>query len=149
METQSNLGFNESLLDKSSKFYSVSLQQFKVQKKLQGIRVKVSRVKETSKYKKVLGSVYNSTVPDDEELEEFDYTVLIQINDMKQLFQKINGTLTFLDNEYMIHKGDMLSYSRGDQKFEFKVTEVENFSDVKGVLYQYTLMGLKEYNNIK
>lgn len=149
METQSNLGFNESLLDRSNLFYSVSLQQFKVQKAIQGIKVKVSRVKETSKYKKVLGSVYNSSAPDDDEVEEFDYTILIQVNEMKKLFQKNNNTMDFMDNDYVIHKGDVISYSRGNQKFEFKVTEVENFSDVKGVLYRYTIMGLKEYNNIK
>lgn len=149
METQTNLGFNEALLDRSNKFYSVSLQQFKVQKKLQGIKVNVSRVKDTSKYKKVLGSLYNSSAPDDEEVENFEYTVLIQVNEMKKLFHKNDSTLDFMDNDYVIHKGDTLSYSRGDQKFEFKVTEVENFSDVTGVLYRYTIMGLKEYNNIK
>ena len=136
----------EQLLDTTNSFYSATMALMDTQKKLQGITVEVERNTDRDKYKKVFGSVYTSNLVDDDSVEHFQYVVLIQVNDMKNAYMKNVGSVDFYDNADVIQKGDLLSYTRGGQRFQFKVVAVETFSDVGGVLYHYTLQGLWETN---
>jgi hypothetical protein len=136
----------EQLLDTTNSFYSATMSLMDTQKKLQGITVEVERNTDRDKYKKVFGSVYTSNLVDDDSVEHFQYVVLIQVNDMKNAYMKNVGSVDFYDNADVIQKGDLLSYTRGGQRFQFKVVAVETFSDVGGVLYHYTLQGLWETN---
>lgn len=136
----------EQLLDTTNSFYSATMALMDTQKKLQGITVEVERNTDRDKYKKVFGSVYTSNLVDDDSVEHFQYVVLIQVNDMKNAYMKNVGSIDFYDNADVIQKGDLLSYTRGGQRFQFKVVAVETFSDVGGVLYHYTLQGLWETN---
>ena len=145
-------GFIADLLDRSNKFYKTSLLQFKFNKKILGTKIRVERVIKSSKYRKVFGSVYTSENLDDDEIQVFDYVALLNLNDMKKLFQKNIDQLDFFDNEMILQKGDVISYRRNDQEYQFKISEVETFSEAEGVLYRYQIMGLMEtqldmYNN--
>lgn len=137
---------SEQLLDTANSFYSTTMSLMDTQKKLQGITVEVERSTDRDKYKKVFGSVYTSNLVDDDSVDHFSYVVLIQVNDMKNAYMKNVGSLDFYDNASVIQKGDLLSYTRGGQRFQFKVVGVETFSDVGGILNHYTLQGLWETN---
>lgn len=137
-------GFINQLLDNTNQFYSTSLKQFSFYKKMLGYKVIVSRIKESSKYKEVFGSIYSSTIKGDEEVTEFEYIVLFNMNDMKKIFQKSVEQLDFFDNESMLELGDVLTYSRRGQEYKFKVINIETFSEAEGVLNRYTLTGLVE-----
>jgi len=141
-----NVGFTEALLDAANGFYSSAMELMNMQKKLQGITVDVERNTHKDKYKAVFGSLYTSNLVGDDSVEHFPYVVLIQVNDMKNAYAKNIGSLDFYDNADVIQKGDLLSYTRGGMRFQFKVTAVETFSDVGGVLNHYTLQGLWETN---
>lgn len=140
-------GFVDGVLDSANRFNSVALLQMKMSKKILGTKVIVKRVKKDSKYSKVFGSLYTSENLDDEQVDEFEYTVLINKNDMLKLYQRNIDQLEFSDNENFLQKGDVLCYRRNDIEFKFKITEVETFSDAGGILYKYTLSGIIETIN--
>lgn len=144
--TPEKASLTEQLLDATNSFYSTAMSLMDAQKKLQGITVEVERSTDRDKYKKVFGSVYTSNLVDDDSVDHFPYVVLIQVNDMKNAYMKNVGSLDFYDNADVIQKGDLLSYTRGGQRFQFKVVAVETFSDAGGVLNHYTLQGLWETN---
>jgi hypothetical protein len=142
-------GFVNIMLDNTNKIYQVSLKQFDWWKKVQGTECQVVRIKENSSYKTVFGSIANSTLPDDEDAEKFPYVILINMNDMKRLFQKAVDPLQFYDNQQELKLGDILIFSRYDQEFKWKITEIQTFSETANVLNQYTITGLVEVNSLK
>jgi len=93
----SEYGYINKWFDKADKFYNISLKQFEFHKKILGTRVRVTRIKDTSKYKAVLGSVYTSNILNDADKVEFDYVVIINLNSMKQLFNRNIDSLEFYD----------------------------------------------------
>lgn len=137
-------GFVKSILDATNQFYSVSLKQFEWYKKQLGTRVQVSRLKQLDKYKDVFGSVATSTLIDDDSLEKFPYVVLINLNDMVKLYQKSINQLQFYDNLDKLKIGDVLIFTRNDQEYKWKITDVQTFSEAEGVLYSYTIQGMQE-----
>lgn len=141
-------GFVNQYLDNANQFYATSFKQFNFYKKLLGTKVIVTRIKQDSKYKQVFGSVYSSTMLDDEEREEFNYTILINLNDMKNLYQKMIDQVDFYDNEDKIKIGDILTFTRKKQEYKFKVIKQETFSEAGGVLNRYQLQGLIEVNSL-
>jgi len=144
-----NKGFINQLLDNSNDFYAKAFQQFNFYKKLLGTRVIVTRVKNESDYRDVFGYIYSSTLLDDSDKEEFEYMIFININDMNSLFQKNIDQIEFFDNEFVIKVGDVITYTRRDQEFKFKVSKVEIFSEAEGVLYRYTMMGMTEIDSFR
>jgi hypothetical protein len=142
----SSNGFINKYLDNANTFYHIALQQFKFYKKLEGTKVVVSRISNSSKYKEVFGTTYSSTLMNDNEKSEFEYVIIINMNDMKKLYQKNIDQLQFMDNQDTIKLGDVLTYTRKTQEYKFKVTDVQTFSEAEGVLYQYTIAGMTETN---
>lgn len=139
-------GFINQLLDNANQFYATSLKQFKFYKKLLGTKVIVTRVNQDSKYKTVFGNIYNTTLIDDEDKTEFDYIVLINMNDMKNIYQKMIDQLDFYDNEDKLRVGDILTFSRKSQEYKFKIIRQDTFSEAGGVLNRYQIQGLIETN---
>lgn len=145
----SNIGFVHQLLDNTNWFYRTVLQQFEWYKKIQGTECIVTRIKESSSYKTVFGSIASSTLPDDSESDKFNYVILISMNDMKKLYQKTSDQLQFYDNKDTLKLGDILSFSRKDQEYKWKIVDVQTFSETADVLQMYTISGLVETNMIK
>lgn len=143
----SKTGFVNIILDNTNKIYRISLLQFKWYKKVQGTKVQVSRIKENTKYRAVFGSIANSTIPDDSDAERFPYIVLINMNDLKKIFLKSVDPLTFYDNESVLQLGDILIFSRVNQEYKWKITDIQTFSETGDVLNQYTITGLSEVNS--
>lgn len=139
-------GFVNRYLDNANKFYSTALKQFKFYKKIEGCKVIVSRISKDSKYKSVFGSIYSSTMVDDDEREEFPYVVVFNMNDMKKIFQKSIEQMDFYDNEDVLKLGDVITYARKGQEYKFKIVDVQSFSEAEGVLNRYTVTGMIETN---
>jgi hypothetical protein len=144
----SDLGFVNKYLDNANLFYSIALKQFKVYKKLLGTKVVVTRILNDSKYKSVFGSTYHSTLRNDNEVKKFDATIIINMNDMKRIFQKTIDQLDFYDNERVMELGDIFIFSRKNQEYKFKVVNIESFSEASDVLWRYTATGLVEVNQL-
>jgi hypothetical protein len=144
----SDLGFVNKYLDNANLFYSIALKQFKVYKKLLGTKVVVTRILNDSKYKSVFGSTYHSTLRNDNEVKKFDATIIINMNDMKKIFQKTIDQLDFYDNERVMELGDIFIFSRKNQEYKFKVVNIESFSEASDVLWRYTATGLVEVNQL-
>jgi hypothetical protein len=144
----SDLGFVNKYLDNTNLFYSIALKQFKVYKKLLGTKVVVTRILNDSKYKSVFGSTYHSTLRNDNEVKKFDATIIINMNDMKRIFQKTIDQLDFYDNERVMELGDIFIFSRKNQEYKFKVVNIESFSEASDVLWRYTATGLVEVNQL-
>lgn len=147
--TMSSKGFVERLLDNTNRIYQVSLKQFDWWKKVQGTKVQVVRIKESSSYRAVYGSIANSTLPDDSQAEKFPYVVLISMNDIKRIFAKTQDPLQFMDNQDVLRLGDILTFARGSQEYKWKITEVMTFSESADVIHTYTITGLNEVNATK
>lgn len=143
---RSSGGFVADLLDKANEFARISLQQISVSKKLLGTKVTVTRTSDDNKYKSVYGALYNSSLPGGSGKRTFDYVVLLNMNDMKKLYQMNTDTMEFYDNNNVLQMGDILTYVRSGREFKYKVTAVENWSDQEKILYKYTVTGLAETN---
>lgn len=142
----SKLGFVEQLLDNTNKIYQVGLQQFDWYKKVLGTKCQVARVKTHDKYRNVFGSIASSTLPDDNDADKFPYVILINMNDMKRLFQKSTDQMQFYDNKDVLQLGDILIFSRLHQEYKWKIVDITTFSETNDVLRQYTISGLAETN---
>lgn len=137
-------GFVNSILDATNQFYSVALKQFDWYKKILGTKVQVLRLKNIDKYKDVFGSVASSTFVDDDNLIKIPYVVLINMNDMLKLYQKSINQLQFYDNKDFLKIGDLILFTRNNQEYKWKITNIETFSEAEGVLYSYSIQGLQE-----
>jgi hypothetical protein len=145
----SNLGFVDVILDNTNRFYQLSFSQFAWYKKMQGTTCIITRYKQSAKITNVFGCVASSTLPDDQESEKFNYTILISLNDMKELYKIGADPITFYDNEQVIDYGDVLTFSRGKQEYKWKVTDIQTFGETDSVLRQYTISGMAEIDSLK
>lgn len=137
-------GFAAKYLDKANEFERVILKQIDFYKKLQGTKVIVTRYSDDNKYKSVYGSLFSSSLVGEQGQKSFEYVVLINMHDMKKLYQRTIDSIEFYDNKDIIQQGDVLTYARGGNQYQFKVTSVDTWSDDYLVLNKYTLSGLRE-----
>jgi hypothetical protein len=140
-------GFVNQHLDNAKKFYSTGLKQFKFYKKLLGTKVVVSRGN-NSDWNYAFGSVFTDTSVNNENCIKFDYTVLINLNDMKDIYLKMVDPIDIYDNEDTLKKGDLLTFARGNQVYNFRVTKHETFSEAGNIINKYILGGIIETNDI-
>lgn len=145
----SGSGFVKTLLDNTNFFYKTALTGLEWWRKINGIKCQVIRLKEDDDYKSVYGSIANSTLVDDENAERFDYVAIFGMNEMLRLYGKSIDPIQMFDNRNILKNGDILVFSRGDQEFKWKVTDILTFSEAEGVLYQYTINGLTEVNSTR
>ena len=145
----SGSGFVKTLLDNTNFFYKTALTGLEWWRKINGIKCQVIRLKEDDDYKSVYGCIANSTLVDDENAERFDYVAIFGMNEMLRLYGKSIDPIQMFDNRNILKHGDILVFSRGDQEFKWKVTDILTFSEAEGVLYQYTINGLTEVNSTR
>lgn len=142
-------GFVNELLDNTNHFYSASLKMFDWWRKIIGVKCQVVRLSDDYVYRKVYGSIATSTLVDDENANRFNYTALFGTNDMLRLYSKSTDPIQMYDNRDILKAGDLLIFSRGDQEFKWKVTDLFTFSEAGGVLNQYTISGLTEVDSTR
>lgn len=140
----SQLGFIDKYLDNANKFYRLAMNQFDFYLKIMGTDVVIIRVKDDSAHKNVFGTVYSSNLNNDEDLIKLKYRILINMNDMRRIFSQSADNFEVYDNRDVMKMGDIIEFSRRDKTYQFKITEVQAFSEASDVLWRYTLVGQQE-----
>lgn len=111
-------------------------------KKVLGTEVVVDRVKEDSMYKTVYGVAYNDTIEGNTEVEHFHHTIVINMNTLLKVWNVTENDLQFYDIGEDLEMGDILTFSRNNLEYKWKITEIMQLTDVGGIVRQYTITPL-------
>lgn len=130
--------------DKAQKLYQVALKTIKLQLALNGTQFVVLRPKDNSKWKNVFGGSYSSDSTLENDYEQFTTTLIINTNEMRDVWNRNRDTLEALTNDGSINVGDELQYTRNKRTYRFKVSLKQGYSEVGESLYSYTLMSIIE-----
>ena len=130
--------------DKAQKLYQVALKTIKLQLALNGTQFVVLRPKDNSKWKEVFGGSYSSDSTLENDYEQFTTTLIINTNEMRDVWNRNRDTLEALTNDGSINVGDELQYTRNKRTYRFKVSLKQGYSEVGESLYSYTLMSIIE-----
>lgn len=132
------------LQDKAQALYSLGLQSIKLQLALNGTKFVVRRPKENSKWKNVFGGSYSSDSTLENDYDEFTTTLIINTNDMKDVWNRNRDVLESWTNDGTLQVGDELQYTRGGRTYRFKISVKQGFSEAANSLFSYTLMSIIE-----
>ena len=142
----SDNGFVNQHADNVLHFYRNALLQFNFTKKYYGTQVVVNRPIKGSDGEEVFGSIYSSTIANDDEYEYFNYVIVINMNNMKNIYLKTIEQVEIFDNEAVLKKGDTLTFTRGNYEYKFIIKEHYTYSEAGGVINKYLLSGFRERN---
>lgn len=132
-------------LDKAQKFFSIGLQNgIKLQLKLNGTEFVVMRPKDNSKWKNVFGGSFSSDSTLENDYEQFTTTLVINTNDMKDVWNRNRDTLEAWTNDGSLEVGDELQYIRNGRTYRFKISLKQGFSEAADSLFSYNLMAIIE-----
>lgn len=132
-------------LDKAQKFFSIGLQNgIKLQLKLNGTEFVVMRPKDNSKWKNVFGGSFSSDSTLENDYEQFTTTLVVNTNDMKDVWNRNRDTLEAWTNDGSLEVGDELQYIRNGRTYRFKISLKQGFSETADSLFSYTLMAIIE-----
>lgn len=131
-------------LDKANKLYSIGLKGIKYQLKVLGTDFVVLRPKDNSKWKNVFGGAYSSDNTLENDYEQFTTKLLINQNEMKDIWNRNTSQIQTYTNDGSLKLGDELQYTRNKRTFRFKIISKQAFSEVADVLYAYTLSSIVE-----
>jgi hypothetical protein len=132
------------LQDKAQKLYQIALKNIKLQLKLNGTQFVVLRPKDNSKWKNVFGGSYSSDSTLENDYEQFDTTLVVNTNEMRDVWNRNRDTLEAWTNDGTINVGDELQYTRDKRTYRFKVSMKQGYSEAADSLYSYTLMSMIE-----
>jgi hypothetical protein len=144
----SKVGFVDEYLDNANKFYSLAMNQFDFYLKLMGTDCTIIRITNESKQKEVFGSTYSSDLIGDGEIVRMKYRILINMNDMRKIYQQTIDQFEVYDNRPVMHLGDIIEFSRDKKTYKFKIVEEHAFSEAADVIYRYQLQGYQEITSL-
>lgn len=130
--------------DKAQKFYQVTLKTIKLQLALNGTQFVVLRPKDNSKWKHVFGGPYSSDSTLENDYEQFTTTLIVNTNDMRDVWNRNRDTLEAFTNDGSLEVGDELQYTRDKRTYKFKISLKQGYSEMSDSLYSYTLMSIIE-----
>lgn len=131
-------------LDLSNKFYQAALKNIKAQLEILGTRFVVLRPKENSKWKNVFGGSYSSDSTLENDYEEFTTNLIVNLNDMKDVWNRNRDSIEAFTNDGSLEVGDELQYTRNKRTYRFKISLKQGYSETGDTLYSYTLMSIIE-----
>lgn len=126
------------------RYYAKSLLMFDWWKKIQGTDVVLIRSKEESKFKDFFGSMAHSDSIDDDNTENSKVRLLINHNEVYELWYGGIQSSMIVDREGILERGDLIRYSSGKQVFTFKVTEHRVYGDSASIYREYQIESTKE-----
>jgi hypothetical protein len=132
------------LLDKSGKFYQAALGTIKAQLALIGTNFVVLRPKDNSKWKNVFGGSYSSESTLENDYDQLTTTLLINMNDMKDVWNRNRDSLEAITDDGSLEVGDELQYTRAGRTFRFKISLKQGYSETADTIFAYTLMSIIE-----
>lgn len=130
--------------EKAQKLYSIGLKSLKIQKTLNGTDFVVLRPKGNSKWKDVFGGSYSSNNTLENDYEEFTTRLVINTNEMKDVWNRNRDSLEAWSDEDNLDVGDELQYTRFDRVYRFKIIQKQGYSETANSLFLYTLMSIIE-----
>lgn len=130
--------------DRAQKLYKIGLKNIKLQLKLNGTQFVVMRPKENSKWKNVFGGSYSSESTLENDYDQFTTTLIVNMNDMRDVWNRNRDTLEAWTNDGSLQVGDELQYTRDGRTYRFKISLKQGFSETANSLFSYTLMSIIE-----
>lgn len=131
-------------VERSNKFYKATLKTIKTQLAMLGTKFIVLRPKENSKWKNVFGGSYSSDSTLENDYDEFTTTLIINQNDMKDVWNRNRDSVEAITNDGSLEVGDELQYTRDKRTYRFKITLKQGYSETGDTLFSYTLMSIIE-----
>lgn len=135
-------------LDKANKLYSIGMKNIKIQLALLGTRFTVLRPKDNSKWKNVFGGSYSSDSTLENDYEQFTTELIINKNDLVDVWNRNRETLEVYTNDGTLQVGDELQYTREKITYRFKISQKLGFSEVADVFFVYTLTSIIETKDL-
>ena len=132
------------MLDKSNNLYKIGLKAMRLQLKLLGTDFVVLRPKENSKWKNVFGGAYSSDNTLENDYDQFTTRLIINQNDMKDVWSRNQSQLQSYTNDGSLKVGDELQYTRNKRTYRFKIINKQAWSEVADVWFTYTLSSIIE-----
>lgn len=132
------------LLDTANKLYKVGLKNIKLQVDMLGTDFVVLRPKDNSKWKNVFGGAYSSDNTLENDYEQFDVKLIVNMSDMKDVWNRNQSQLQAFTNDGSLEVGDELQYTREKRTYRFKVISKQAFSEVADVWFTYILSSIVE-----
>ena len=108
-------------VERSNKFYKATLKTIKAQLAMLGTKFIVLRPKENSKWKNVFGGSYSSDSTLENDYDEFTTTLIINQNDMKDVWNRNRDSVEAITNDGSLEVGDELQYTRDKRTYRFKI----------------------------
>lgn len=131
-------------VERSNKFYKAALKTIKAQLAMLGTKFIVLRPKENSKWKNVFGGSYSSDSTLENDYDEFTTTLIINQNEMKDVWNRNRDSVEAITNDGSLEVGDELQYTRDKRTYRFKITLKQGYSETGDTLFSYTLMSIIE-----
>lgn len=131
-------------LDKANKLYSIGMKAIKLQMALQGTDFVVLRPKDNSKWKNVFGGSYSADSTLENDYEQFTTRLIINMNDMRDVWNRNRDTLESYTPDGSLKVGDELQFTRDRRTYRFKIVMKQSFSEAADILYSYTLSSIIE-----
>ena len=132
------------LLERANKVYEIGLKNISLQMKLLGTDFVVLRPKENSKWKNVFGGSYSSDSTLENDYEQFTTRLLINLNDMRDVWNRNRDTVESFSPDGSLKVGDELQFTRNKRTYRFKISMKQGYSEDAGVLFTYTLSSIIE-----
>jgi hypothetical protein len=132
------------LLDQANKLYKIGLKGIKLQMNMLGTDFVVLRPKDNSKWKNVFGGAYSSDNTLENDYEQFTTKMIVNMNDMKDVWNRNQSQLQAFTNDGSLEVGDELQYTREKRTYRFKVMSKQAFSEVADVWFMYVLSSIVE-----
>jgi hypothetical protein len=132
------------LLDKANSLYKIGLKGIKLQLDMLGTDFVVLRPKDNSKWKNVFGGAYSSDNTLENDYEQFTTKLIVNMNDMKDVWNRNQSQLQAFTNDGTLEVGDEIQYTRDKRTYRFKVMSKQAFSEVADVWFTYVLSSIVE-----
>jgi hypothetical protein len=130
--------------DKALKLYQIGLKGIKLQLALNGTNFVVLRPKDNSKWKNVFGGSYSSDSTLENDYDQFDTTLIINMNEMRDVWNRNRDSLEAWTNDGSLEVGDELQYTRDKRTYRFKISLKQSYGETANSLFSYTLMSIIE-----
>lgn len=135
-------------LDKSNRFYEIGMRNIKMQLKFLGTNFVVNRPKDNSKWKQVFGGTYSSDSTLENDYETFTTKLLINLNDLRDVWQRNRDTVEVYSDKDNLQVGDELQYTREGLTYRFKIIQKQGFSEASKSLFVYILSSIIETKDL-
>lgn len=140
-----NKGFTPDLYDSTIEFWNISKEMMEWYRDLLGTEVIVTRMTDKDKRKSILSATLTSTFEDDENVEKFNWKILINVHTMSNVWRSANQ-LDIYDTVRKLETGDLIKFEYLGKRYQFKVTSPPSAYGLGAeICYQYTLTPILDH----